>query len=96
MRAFLHATRQGMAMPRLQLCCTGWQDRGGFRINHRRRHPNADPYPQQDAAIAARGAHFGLTLDRNRCFLSTAARSPYKYRRLIGGESVLMPVVYVT
>ena len=29
---------------------------------------NADPYPQQDAAIAALGAHFGLTLDRDRCF----------------------------
>jgi hypothetical protein len=28
----------------------------------------ADPYPQQDAAIAALGAHFGLTLDRDRCF----------------------------
>ncbi|EIG58401.1 hypothetical protein Bra1253DRAFT_03103 [Bradyrhizobium sp. WSM1253] len=29
---------------------------------------NADPYPEQDAAIAALGAHFGLTLDRHRCF----------------------------
>src|ERR1700751_4009754 len=28
---------------------------------------NANPCPQQDAAIAALGAHFGLTLDRHRC-----------------------------
>jgi hypothetical protein len=35
--------------------------------NHRCRI-QADPYPQQDAAIAALGAHFGITLDRDRCF----------------------------
>jgi hypothetical protein len=29
---------------------------------------NADPYPQQGAAIAALAAHFGLTLDRDRRF----------------------------
>ncbi len=29
---------------------------------------NADPYPEQEPAIAALGAHFGLTLDRDRCF----------------------------
>lgn len=32
---------------------------------------NADPYPSQGSAIEALGAHFGLTLDRARCF-------PYK------------------
>ena len=45
----------------------GGKDRGGFRIIIVGAS-NADPYPQQDAAIAALGAHFGLTLDRNRCF----------------------------
>ena len=29
---------------------------------------NADPYPGQGDAIAALGKHFGLTLDRERCF----------------------------
>lgn len=29
---------------------------------------NADPYPEHEAAIDALGAHFGLTLDRRRCF----------------------------
>jgi hypothetical protein len=29
---------------------------------------NADPYPQHEAAIAALGKHYGLTLDRNRCY----------------------------
>ena len=29
---------------------------------------NADPYPQQGSAIAALGAHFGLTLNRDHCF----------------------------
>jgi hypothetical protein len=29
---------------------------------------NADPYPDHEAAIDALGAHFGLTLDRRRCF----------------------------
>ena len=29
---------------------------------------NADPYLQHEAAIVALGAHFGLTLDRDRCF----------------------------
>src|ERR1700724_2320989 len=43
------------------------KDRGGFRIIIVAAS-NADPYPQQDAAIAALGAHFGLTLDRDRCF----------------------------
>src|SRR6266566_8764786 len=45
----------------------GGKDRGGFRIIIVAAS-NADPYPQQDAAIAALGAHFGLTLDRDRCF----------------------------
>lgn len=29
---------------------------------------NSDPYPQHDAAIRALDAHFGLTLDRARCY----------------------------
>lgn len=29
---------------------------------------NADPYPEQGDAIAALGAHAGLTLERARCF----------------------------
>ena len=29
---------------------------------------NADPYPAQQAAIDALGVHFGLALDRARCF----------------------------
>lgn len=29
---------------------------------------NADPYPEFGAAIAALGQHFGLSLDRERCF----------------------------
>ena len=29
---------------------------------------NADPYPQYAAAIAALGAHFGITLDRTSCY----------------------------
>ena len=45
----------------------GGKDRGGFRIIIVAAS-NADPYPEQDAAIAALGAHFGLTLDRHRCF----------------------------
>ena len=45
----------------------GGKDRGGFRIIIVAAS-NADPYPEQDTAIAALGAHFGLTLDRRRCF----------------------------
>lgn len=29
---------------------------------------NADPYPEQGTAIEALAAHFGLTLDRDRCY----------------------------
>jgi hypothetical protein len=29
---------------------------------------NADPYPEQGDAIAALGQHFGLALERSRCF----------------------------
>ncbi|HEY1796910.1 MAG TPA: hypothetical protein VGG57_12415 [Stellaceae bacterium] len=29
---------------------------------------NADPYDDQDAAIRALGAHFGMTLERTRCY----------------------------
>ena len=43
------------------------KDRGGFLIIIVAAS-NADPYPQQDAAIAALGALFGLTLDRDRCY----------------------------
>jgi len=45
----------------------GGKDRGGFLIIIVAAS-NADPYPQQDAAIAALGALFGLTLDRDRCY----------------------------
>jgi len=47
---------------------TGWQ--GSRRVSGSSSFAasNADPYPEQDAAIAALGAHFGLTLDRHRCF----------------------------
>ena len=31
-------------------------------------HGNADPYPEHGAAIDALGVHFGLTLDRARCY----------------------------
>ena len=29
---------------------------------------NRDPYPEHEAAIRSLGAHFGLALDRDRCF----------------------------
>lgn len=29
---------------------------------------NSDPYPQHGAAIKALGDHFGITLDRSRCY----------------------------
>lgn len=29
---------------------------------------NRDPYPEHEEAIEALGQHFGLTLDRNRCY----------------------------
>jgi hypothetical protein len=45
----------------------GGKDRGEFRMIIVGAS-NGDPYPQQDAAIAALGAHYGLTLDRDRCF----------------------------
>ena len=45
----------------------GGKDRGGFLIIIAAAS-NAVPYPQQDAAIAVLGAHFGLTLDRDRCY----------------------------
>jgi hypothetical protein len=45
----------------------GGKDRGDFRMIIVAAS-NADPYPQQSAAIAALGAHFGLTLDRDRCY----------------------------
>jgi hypothetical protein len=31
-------------------------------------HGNSDPYPDYGEAIRALGAHFGLTLERERCF----------------------------
>ncbi len=45
----------------------GGKDRGGFRIIIVAAS-NADPYPEHGAAITALGAHFGLSLDRDRCF----------------------------
>jgi hypothetical protein len=45
----------------------GGKDRGGFRIIIVAAS-NADPYAQHDTAIAALGTHFGLLLDRDRCF----------------------------
>src|SRR5437764_14336772 len=45
----------------------GGKDRGDFRIIVVAAS-NADPYPQHAAAIAALGTHYGLTLDRERCF----------------------------
>jgi hypothetical protein len=45
----------------------GGRDRPGFRIIIVAAS-NADPYPQQHAAIAALGAHYRLTLDRERCY----------------------------
>ena len=58
--------REGNALTTAMLP-PGGKDRGGFRIIIVAAS-NADPYPQHDAAIAALGAHFGLTLDRDRCF----------------------------
>jgi imidazolonepropionase-like amidohydrolase len=31
-------------------------------------HGNSDPYPEHGEAIRALGKHFGLTLDRTRCY----------------------------
>lgn len=31
-------------------------------------HGNSDPYPEHGEAIRALGRHFGLTLDRTRCY----------------------------
>jgi hypothetical protein len=58
--------REGNALTTAMLP-PGGKDRFGFRIIIVAAS-NADPYPQHDAAIAALGAHFGLTLDRRRCF----------------------------
>jgi hypothetical protein len=48
------------------------KDKGGFRtiiVGP----GNTDPYVEHDAAIRALGAHFGLSLDRERCY-------PYLHR----------------
>lgn len=45
----------------------GGRDDPGFRIIIVGK-ANADPYPEHEAAIRALGAHFGLTLDRERCY----------------------------
>jgi hypothetical protein len=58
--------REGNALTTAMLPPSG-KDGGEFRIIIVAA-ANADPYPQQDAAIAALGAHFGLALDRDRCF----------------------------
>ncbi len=82
--------REGNALTTAMLP-PGGKDRGGFRIIIVAAS-NADPYPQQDAAIAALGAHFGLTLDRNRLLPPTAVKEPDKYRRLIGAMSAHVPL----
>jgi len=58
--------REGNALTTAMLP-PGGKDRGGFRIIIVAAS-NADPYPEQAAAIAALGAHFGLTLDCHHCF----------------------------
>src|SRR5260370_28901242 len=58
--------REGIALTTAMLP-PGGKDRGGFRIIIVAAS-TADPYPQQAAALAPLGAHFGLTLDRDRCF----------------------------
>ena len=45
----------------------GGRDDRGFRIIIVGPQ-NADPYPEQGDAIAALGLHFGLVLERSRCF----------------------------
>src|SRR5258705_7637040 len=45
----------------------GGKDRGGVRIIIVAAS-NADPYPQEDAGIAALGAQFCFTTDRHPCF----------------------------
>jgi len=45
----------------------GGQDDRGFRIIIVG-PKNADPYPKQGDAIAALGQHFGMVLERSRCF----------------------------
>jgi hypothetical protein len=57
----------------------GGKDRGGFRIIIVAAS-NADPYPEQDAAIAALGAHFDLSIATAAS--PTAARESDKYRCL--------------
>src|SRR2546430_9762490 len=58
--------REGNALTTAMLP-PGGKDRGGVRIIIVAAS-NADPYPQQEAGIAALGAHFRLTPDRNPCF----------------------------
>ena len=45
----------------------GGKDKPGFRIVIVGAG-NSDPYPEHEDAIRALGAHFGLTLDRERCY----------------------------
>lgn len=45
----------------------GGKDTPGFRIIIVGAN-NGDPYPDNDEAIEALGAHFGLALDRARCY----------------------------
>jgi hypothetical protein len=48
---------------------SGGIDRPGFPFRPIIVGPNnADPYPEHGDAIRALGEHFGLTLDRERCF----------------------------
>lgn len=50
----------------------GGADKGGFRIIIVGPN-NSDPYVEHEEAIRALGNHFGLTLDRDRCY-------PYRHR----------------
>ena len=58
--------REGNALATAMLP-PGGKDDPGFRIIIVGAK-NSDPYPAQSDAIAALGAHFGLKLDRDRCF----------------------------
>jgi hypothetical protein len=58
--------REGNALATAMLPPTG-QESDSFRIIIVA-DSNADPYPEHEMAIAALGAHFGISLDRDRCF----------------------------
>jgi hypothetical protein len=58
--------REGTALATAMLP-PGGRDQEDFRIIIVARG-NTDPYPEHEAAIAALGKHFGIALDRDRCF----------------------------